>query len=70
MLHLRSKQYNIIIETKDKAMLIPRAYLLKDSLVIKKGGDTVKVQTGLKDYQKIEIISGLSLNDELIKPIQ
>lgn len=65
-----SFEANIIIETKAKALLIPRTYLFKDSLVIKKGGDTVKVQTGLKDYQKIEIISGLSLNDELIKPTQ
>lgn len=61
---------NIIIDTKAKAMLIPRSYLLKDSLVIKKGGDTVRVKTGLKDYQKIEIISGLTSDDELIKPAQ
>ena len=65
-----SFEANIIIETKTKAMLIPRTYLFRDSLVIKKGGDTVKVKTGLKDYQKIEIISGLSSDDELIKPVQ
>jgi len=65
-----SFEANIIIETKTKAMLIPRTYLFKDSLVIKKNGDTVKVRTGLKDYQKVEIISGLSSDDELIKPIR
>lgn len=65
-----SFEANIITETKAKAMLIPRSYLLKDSLVIKKSGDTVKVRTGLKDYQKVEIISGLSSDDELIKPVQ
>ena len=65
-----SFEANIIIETKDKAMLIPRSYLLKDSLLIKKNGDTIKVRTGLSDYQKIEIVSGLSSDDELIRPIQ
>lgn len=61
---------SIVIRTKNNALLIPRAYLLKDSLVIKSSGDTVPVKTGLKDYQKIEIISGISSNDELLKPGQ
>ncbi|MFA6945554.1 MAG: efflux RND transporter periplasmic adaptor subunit [Pedobacter sp.] len=61
---------NIVIQEKAKAMLIPRSYLFKDSLVIKSSGDTVPVKTGLKDYQKIEIISGISSEDELIKPVQ
>jgi hypothetical protein len=28
----------------------------------------VQVKTGLKDYKKIEILSGISTNDELIVP--
>lgn len=59
---------SIVIQSKSSAMLIPRIYLLDDSKVIKSNGDTVIVQTGLKDYQKIEIISGISAEDELIKP--
>jgi hypothetical protein len=35
---------------------------------VKANGDTVIVKTGLKDYQMIEIISGISINDELKKP--
>jgi len=27
-----------------------------------------EVQTGLKDYQQVEILSGLTVNDEIIKP--
>ena len=33
-------------------------------------GDKVVVKTGLKDYEKIEIISGISVEDELIKPVE
>ena len=60
---------NIIIEEKAGGMLIPRTYLLKDSMVIKSNGDTVLVKTGLKDYQKVEILSGINPDDELIKPV-
>ncbi|MBC7388904.1 MAG: efflux RND transporter periplasmic adaptor subunit [Opitutaceae bacterium] len=63
-----SFEANIIIQTKSQAILIPRNYLLNDSIVLRSNGDTVIVKTGLKDYKKIEIISGLSANDELRKP--
>jgi len=59
---------NIVIQSKEKAILIPRNYLLQDSTVIKISGDTVIVRTGLKDYNKIEILSGVEADDELIKP--
>lgn len=60
---------NIIIQEKTGALLIPRTYLLRDSLVIKSSGDTVLVKTGLKDYQKVEILSGIKSDEELIKPV-
>lgn len=63
-----SFEANIVIQSKEKAILIPRNYLLNDSMVVKANGDTVVIKTGLKDYQKIEIISGISANDELKKP--
>jgi hypothetical protein len=44
--------------------------LLNDSIVIKANGDKVVVKTGLRDFQKIEIISGISADDELIKPTE
>jgi multidrug efflux pump subunit AcrA (membrane-fusion protein) len=61
---------NILLNQKEKALLIPRNCVMNDSLVIKVNGDTCKVKTGLKNYQKIEILSGLSANDELIVPKQ
>jgi len=63
-----SFEANVVLHSKEKVLLIPRNCLLSDSLVIKGNGDTVKVKTGLKDYQKIEILSGLSAEDELLKP--
>lgn len=63
-----SFEANIVLQTKEKAILIPRNFLLNDSLVVKANGDKVKVTTGLKDYQKIEILTGISSEEELIKP--
>jgi len=59
---------NIVLNKKDNVILIPRNYIMNDSLVIKKNGDTVIVKTGSKDYQKIEILSGISADVELQKP--
>lgn len=59
---------SILIQTKDKALLIPRRYVFKDSLVLKANGDTQLVKIGLKDYQKVEILKGLQETDELILP--
>jgi len=63
-----SFEANIIIRRKAQALLIPRNYLMNDSLVIRAGGDTVKVKTGLKDYRMAEILSGINAGDQLIKP--
>lgn len=59
---------SIVMTAKNNAMLIPRNYILNDSIVMKSNGEKVIVKTGLKDYQKIEIVSGISADDELIKP--
>ena len=61
---------NIILQSKKQAILIPRNYLINDSLVIKGDGQKVIVKTGLRDFQKIEIISGISAEEELLKPTE
>lgn len=63
-----SFEANIVIRTSPRALLIPRSYLYNDSLVYKADGNAVKVKTGLKDYKKVEIISGITADDELILP--
>lgn len=59
---------NIVLQSKKNAILIPRNYLVNDSTVIKSNGDKVIVKIGLKNYQKIEILSGITVDDELLKP--
>lgn len=63
-----SFEANIILQTKDKALLIPRNYLLNDSFVLKADNQKVAVRTGLKDYKMVEILSGIAEQDELKKP--
>lgn len=59
---------NIVILQKAKAITIPRNYLLAgDSVWITKD-QKQKVVVGLKDYQKVEIISGITVNDMIYKP--
>lgn len=65
-----SFEANIVLQSKEKALLIPRNYLYKDSFVLHKNGDKIAVKTGLKDYKMIEILSGISSSDELQKPTE
>jgi len=59
---------NIVLQTKQKALTIPRSYLVSDSFVLLKGKEKRRVQTGLRDYQRVEILSGLRKDEEIIKP--
>ena len=63
-----SFEANILLRKKDNALLIPRNYLINDSIATDKSGKKLRVKTGLKDYLMIEIISGVDENTELIKP--
>jgi multidrug efflux pump subunit AcrA (membrane-fusion protein) len=59
---------NIIIQTKEKALTIPRSYLINDSFVLVNKSEIKLVRTGIKDYQKVEIINGLTDKDAIYKP--
>lgn len=63
-----SFEANIVLRTKKDALLIPRNYLLNDSIVVNKAGKQLIVKTGLKDYQMVEILSGIKSNEELLLP--
>jgi HlyD family secretion protein len=58
---------NIIIQTKENALTIPRAYLVDETYVLLKNNQKAKVEIGLKDYEKVEILRGVSLNDVIFK---
>lgn len=60
---------NIILQTKEKALLIPKEYLVDDTCVwIAKDHKRV-VKTGLRDYRKIEILAGLDTSQVIYKPL-
>ncbi len=61
---------NIVIQTKQNALTIPRTYLVNDEYVLIGKNERKKVVTGLKDYRKVEVISGLTASDVIYKPAQ
>ena len=65
-----STEANIIIQVKENAITIPRNYLIDNNYVMVGKNKRKKVTTGLIDYEKVEIINGLSISDEITKPHQ
>ncbi len=59
---------NIIIQIKKNVLTLPRKFVIEDEYVVKDNGDKIKIKIGLKDYQKVEIISGITDKDELVIP--
>lgn len=59
---------NIIISIKQNTLTIPRNYLVEDSFVLSENTEKIKIRTGLKDYQKVEILEGLQSGDIIRKP--
>lgn len=62
-----SFEANIILSKKEKAMLIPLEYLQGESVKLK-DGKFAKVKLGLKNFEKVEILSGIDENTEIVKP--
>lgn len=61
---------NIILQKRDDVLLIPRTFLLRDSIVQLVTGEQVAVKTGLRDYNYVEVITGITEQDVLVKPEQ
>ncbi|HND16794.1 MAG TPA: hypothetical protein PLQ17_07890, partial [Saprospiraceae bacterium] len=59
---------NILIKEKKNALLIPRSYLLDEKYVLLENGKKAEIKTGIKNYEKVEIISGVNQNDVILKP--
>jgi Membrane-fusion protein len=62
-----STEANIIIRSKQKAVTIPRSYLIGDSSVMVGNHEMRKVQIGIMDYQKAEVLQGLTPSDVIYK---
>jgi multidrug efflux pump subunit AcrA (membrane-fusion protein) len=63
-----SAEANIVIQVKNKALTIPRSFLIDDTYVLLANKEKRKIAVGLKDYDKVEVLSGISEKDELAKP--
>lgn len=59
---------NIIIQKKDKTLIVPNRFFLNDTTVVLSNGRKVNVVKGLRDYKNTEVVKGLTLNDELTIP--
>lgn len=59
---------NILISQKAKAITIPRNYLVDETYVVLANGEKRKITTGLKDYQRVEVLSGLNAEEIIKKP--
>jgi HlyD family secretion protein len=59
---------SIILQSKQNVVILPRNYIKNDSIVTLADGSKRIVKLGLTDFQKAEIISGLSAKDQVIKP--
>lgn len=59
---------NILIGSKNNAMMIPREYLIEDNFVQLEDGQKTKVKVGLRNYEYVEITSGLKKGQMIFKP--
>jgi multidrug efflux pump subunit AcrA (membrane-fusion protein) len=59
---------NIIIQTKKDALTIPKSYLIDDEYVLVNEDEKRKVKVGLSDYQNVEILDGLTVEETIYKP--
>jgi len=65
-----SVEANIIIQTREKTITIPRNYLVRDSFVLVNKTELKRVKTGIQDYQRVEILEGLTDQDFIYKPAE
>lgn len=59
---------NIITDERPKVLTIPRNYLVDEQFVLDKDGQKRAVKVGLKDFQRVEILSGITAQDAIQKP--
>ncbi len=59
---------NIVLVKKDRALVLPRKYVLNDSIVKTADDEEKIVTTGLMNYDYVEIISGIDSATQIVKP--
>jgi len=61
---------NIIFKKEKNVLVVPKMYVRDDTVLVRQGllHKKVAVKTGIEDVEFIQILSGISENDELVKP--
>jgi HlyD family secretion protein len=59
---------NIIINKKEKALVLPRKYIVNDSIVKTIDDETIIVTPGLFNYEYMEVLSGIDTTTQIILP--
>jgi HlyD family secretion protein len=59
---------NILLSERKDVVTIPRNYLVEEKYVLNESGEKIEIKVGLKDFQKIEVIKGLSENQKIYLP--
>lgn len=63
-----STEANIIIQEKKNTLVIPREYIKSGNLIkLKNKEELVKIETGVSDLEDVEVINGISENEEIEK---
>jgi multidrug efflux pump subunit AcrA (membrane-fusion protein) len=63
-----SAEANIIIQVKKNTITIPNNYIIDGKYVLVEDNKKREIKTGLKDYQKVEVLKGLKENETIYKP--
>ena len=58
---------NIVIASSQNTLTIPREYLVNDTMVRTDQG-LIKVETGLRSLEKVEILKGIDKDTRILKP--
>lgn len=61
---------NIVLNTRENALTIPRDYLFQDSLVLLEDKSVRSIRVGMKDYRKVEVLHGLNEQENLLMPVK
>lgn len=59
---------NIVVNTKKKALVIPKAYVSAGDSVTLENGDKRKIVAGDSDFEFVEVLSGLKKSETILKP--
>jgi len=59
---------NIVTAHKERTLTIPSAYLVDGRYVLTGEGERTEVATGLRDLQRVEVLSGIDSTTRILKP--